>query len=98
MCVKCGKLKPFQSYDLGPRNLKSLALVIAEIFLEDWKFKIGHVMLPRPFRDGLSTSPPNLKFLYSPTTKVWKAMQNVEIGVILGGYGWPKVIGNITIW
>jgi len=37
-------------------------------------------------------------FLRSPITKMHKAMakQNVEIEAVYGGYGSPKVIGNIT--
>ena len=38
----------------------------------------------------------NLKFLRSPSTKIRKATQNVEIGVVWG-LGLPKVIDNITI-
>jgi len=37
------------------------------------------------------------KCLSSPITKISKAMQNVENGV-LWGLGSPKIIGNVTIW
>jgi len=46
-----------------------------------------------PFRDGLSskswyllqsTCLPNLKSLTPPTTKIWNAIQNVEIDVVCG--------------
>jgi len=60
-----------------------------------------------PLRDGLllsvgwdliwSTCPPNLKSLHLHTTKIRKTMQNVKIGLVLKGYGSPKVIGNITV-
>jgi len=45
-----------------------------------------------PFRDSLSSMlwsalTPNLKSLCSPTTKIWKAMQNVESQVVWGGLG-----------
>jgi len=55
-------------------------------------------------RDGLlsvsgdfahSTCASNLKSLWSPITKTHKATQNVESGVLEGGYGSPKVIGNV---
>jgi len=39
----------------------------------------------------------NLESLRSPITKMHKATQNVEIEVVYGGKGSPKVIGNITI-
>jgi len=35
-------------------------------------------------------------FTHYEDTKI-KAAQNVEIGVVLGSYGSPKVIGNLTI-
>jgi len=45
-----------------------------------------------------STCPASMKSLRSPNTKIWKATQNVEIGVVWGGYGLPMVIGSITMW
>jgi len=43
----------------------------------------GHFII---LRLGLSmiTCTPNLKSLCSPTMKIWKAMQNVEFGVVWG--------------
>ena len=47
-----------------------------------------------PFRDDLSLSGldllpltyrPNVKFLTTPITKIWRAVQNVQIVVVLGG-------------
>jgi len=57
----------------------------------DWRRRLGD---HAPFRDGLSslgwdlirsTCLPNLKSLNSPTMKIRKAPQNVEIGMVLGG-------------
>jgi len=39
---------------------------------------------------GLSAYPRNLKFLRSPNTKIRKAMQNVEIGVMWEVRGHPR--------
>ena len=59
-----------------------------------------------PFRDGLTsagcdllplTYRPNLKFLTTLITKIWEAVQNVQIGVVWGTWGSLKVIGNVTI-
>ena len=44
-----------------------------------------------------STYTPNLMSLSAPVTKIWKAVQNVEIGGSLGHLGSLKVIGNVTI-
>ena len=35
--------------------------------------------------------------LSAHVTNIWKAAQNVENRVVLGGYGSLKVIGNVTI-
>jgi len=73
---------------------------------------------PAPFRDSLSsagwdliwsTCPPNLKYLRLPTTKIWKTMQKVEIGVVLGITGhlrssatkpfdWAHIISYLTLY
>jgi len=45
----------------------------------------------------MTTYRPSLKILTTAITKTWKAVQNVEIGVVWGGYGSLKVIGNVTI-
>ena len=33
----------------------------------------------------------------SPVTEIWKALQNIENGVVLGGQGLRKVIENNVI-
>jgi len=48
-----------------------------------------HMIWLRPFQGwfvicGLSTCLLNLKFLSPHTTKIWKAIQNVENGVVCG--------------
>ena len=45
----------------------------------------------------LLTFLPNLKSLSSLSPKIRKATQSIEIWVVWGGYGLPKVISNITI-
>jgi len=40
----------------------------------------------------LNTINLNLKSVHSPTMKIQKAMQNVEIVVVLGDYGSPNVM------
>jgi len=41
-----------------------------------------------------STDQPNMKSLSSPTTKIQKAIQNIENGMVLSSYGSLKVTGN----
>jgi len=50
------------------------------------KFKMGHVTWPRPFQAGTCYQQPiyQMKSQSPPTTKIWKATQYVEIGVVLG--------------
>jgi len=75
-------------------NLKYLAAAVAEIFQVCKILKHITRPWPRPFqgRPVISRLPltfrPNLKFLTTPITKTWKAVKNVEIGIVwgLGGH------------
>jgi len=58
--------------------------------------EMGHVTLTMT-HSGMTCQQAGMKFLTTPITKIWKAVQNVEIGVVWGGYGSFKVIGNVTI-
>jgi len=39
----------------------------------------------------------NMDTKFEVSTKIIKVKQNVEIGVVWGGYGSPKVTSNVTI-
>jgi len=58
--------------------------------------EMGHETLTMT-HSGMTCQQAGMKFLTTPITKIWKAVQNVEIGVVWGGYGSFKVIGNDTI-
>jgi len=45
-----------------------------------------------------STYLPNLNYLSPPTTKIWKAIENIENRVVWGSYGSLKVTENSAIW
>jgi len=84
------------------QNLNYLPLAISEIFQgsHDVTMPLSGMVCQLSSIDWdiiRSTCSPNLKSLCSPTTKMWKAMQNAEIGVVLEGKGSRKVIGNISI-
>jgi len=34
---------------------------------------------------------------FAPLLVLWEAVQNVQIGLVSGGYGSLKVIGNVTV-